>query len=260
MTHALKLNGVAVNLEDQTAAVGGGALWKQVDAATTVHGMAVPAGLVSHTGVGGLTLGGGVGWLCRCYGLTSDSLLEATVVTAGGSILTASQSCNQDLFWGLRGAGAGLGVVTQFTFKLRPCTHVNMLEAHFIVNNHDAGVAGKQLDLLAAYAKLCSKAPTNVSIYCFVTATSVQFLAAEIIPGSAPATTEASAKVSAAAAAAATTPPEKTGTATAAELFSAIQGLGPIKCRRYSQSLAKLNRSFDQGNRHGKHYRWYATL
>ncbi|HEX6937077.1 MAG TPA: FAD-binding oxidoreductase [Actinomycetes bacterium] len=114
------LASVDVEAEQQILRVGAGATWGTVDAATQEHGLAVPGGRVSTTGVGGLSLGSGSSWLERKLGFACDSLLEAEVVTADGHIVTASASQNPDLFWGLRGGGGNFGIVTKFTFRLHP--------------------------------------------------------------------------------------------------------------------------------------------
>ncbi|WP_282111678.1 FAD-binding oxidoreductase [Maribacter stanieri] len=108
---------VEVDSSTNRVKVGGGNIWNEVDAAIHEHGLAIPSGMISTTGVGGLTLGGGVGYLTRKYGLTIDNLLEADMVLADGSFVTVNATENIDLFWAIRGGGGNFGVVTTFTFQ-----------------------------------------------------------------------------------------------------------------------------------------------
>jgi FAD/FMN-containing dehydrogenase len=114
------LHSVVIENDTQTVGVGGGALLGDLDRATVPKGYVVPAGVISHTGVAGLTLGGGMGWASRKYGLTIDSLLGAEIVTASGNVVWVSATSDPELFWGIRGGGGNFGIVTRFKFQFHP--------------------------------------------------------------------------------------------------------------------------------------------
>ncbi len=115
-----RMSGIRVDPEAHTVRAQAGVLLGELDRETQAFGLAVPAGIVTHTGLAGLTLGGGIGWLMRKYGLTVDQLLSVDLVTAEGERLRASETENADLFWGLRGGGGNFGIVTEFEFRLNP--------------------------------------------------------------------------------------------------------------------------------------------
>ncbi|HTV53435.1 MAG TPA: FAD-binding oxidoreductase [Terriglobia bacterium] len=118
------MKGVRVDPASSTVRVAGGCVWGEVDHATQAFGMATPSGFISTTGVAGLTLGGGIGYLTRRWGLTIDNLLSVDMVLADGRFVVASKNENPDLFWAVRGGGGNFGIVTSFEFRLHPLTTV----------------------------------------------------------------------------------------------------------------------------------------
>jgi FAD/FMN-containing dehydrogenase len=144
-----QMRGIRIDPDARTAGAQAGVLLGEMDAVTQEHGLAVPAGIVSHTGLAGLTLGGGIGWIQRRYGLTVDSLLSVDVVTADGEFVRADASENADLFWGLRGGGGNFGVVTDFRFRLHPLGPQVMAGATFWPMDDAAAVLRRYREWIA---------------------------------------------------------------------------------------------------------------
>jgi hypothetical protein len=152
------LNQVEVDPIQRVARVGGGATWGEVDAATQAYGLAAPGGVFSGTGIAGLTLGGGYGYLRNKYGLSCDNLIGAQVVTAAGQVIHADAGENADLLWGLRGGGGNFGVVTTFEFQLHPVGPEVMYTFVF----HDA--SGSNMErAIRFYRDFSAGAPDEVS-------------------------------------------------------------------------------------------------
>jgi FAD/FMN-containing dehydrogenase len=154
------LCGVTVDPESRTVVVGGGAALGDLDRATQAHGLATTAGVVTHTGVGGLTLGGGVGRLARKYGLACDNLISVDLVTADGEELKASAEEHSDLFWALRGGGGNFGIVTSFTFRL----HEIGTQTLYAAATHPIDEAREALAFLMEFAPSAPREVTSSAV------------------------------------------------------------------------------------------------
>jgi FAD/FMN-containing dehydrogenase len=168
------MKGVWVDQAKKTARAQPGATWSHFDHATQLHGLATTGGLISHTGISGLTLGGGIGWLMRKYGLTCDNLLSADVVTADGQFIIASSKHNEDLFWGLRGGGGNFGVVTSYEYQLHEVGPI-------VYGGAALYRAEKAHDLLRFYREFVKKTPDELTLLAvLITAPPAPFIPAEL--------------------------------------------------------------------------------
>jgi FAD/FMN-containing dehydrogenase len=149
---------VAVDATNRVAHVQGGATWAELDAATQAHGLAAPGGVVSSTGIAGLTLGGGFGWLSRKHGLAVDNLIEVRLVLASGRTVTASETSHADLFWAIRGGSGNFGVAIRFSFRLHPVGPQVLFGPTFF-NLTDART------VLSAYATHAPKLPRETCVW-----------------------------------------------------------------------------------------------
>jgi FAD/FMN-containing dehydrogenase len=151
------MKGIKVDRRTRTVWAQGGVTWNEFNRAAACHGLATTGGVVSTTGIAGLTLGGGEGWLMGKYGLTIDNLLAAEVVTAAGEVVTASREENQDLFWALRGGGGNFGVVTSFEYQAHP---VSTVHGGLVVHP-----ARRAREALGFYRELTQAAPDELTVY-----------------------------------------------------------------------------------------------
>jgi FAD/FMN-containing dehydrogenase len=150
------MKGIRVDPAARTARAEAGVLWGELDRETQLHGLATVGGIVTHTGIAGLTLGGGIGWLMRKHGATVDNLLSVDLVTAEGDLLTASKDENPDLFWGIRGGGGNFGVATSFEYRLHPVGPIVLagLVFHLLEDARE---------VLASYREFVATAPDELT-------------------------------------------------------------------------------------------------
>jgi FAD/FMN-containing dehydrogenase len=168
------MKGIRVDPRARTARAEAGVLWGELDRETQLHGLATVGGIVTHTGIAGLTLGGGIGWLMRKYGATVDNLVSVDLVTADGELLTASEDENPDLFWGVRGGGGNFGIVTSFEYRLHPVGPV-VLAGPIFHPFEDAG------EVLRFYRDFIAAAPDELTtIFDLSVAPQVPFLPEDV--------------------------------------------------------------------------------
>jgi FAD/FMN-containing dehydrogenase len=167
------MGAVTVDAERRRAWVQGGAELGALDRATQPYGLATTAGNVSHTGVGGLTLGGGMGWLARQYGLSCDNVASFEMITGDGTLVRASEAENPDLFWGLRGGGGNFGIVTEFEFRLHPAgTRTLLADLFFHVDD--------ALPVLRGWRELNSTHPDRATFTAWVGQSDGSYLPADL--------------------------------------------------------------------------------
>jgi FAD/FMN-containing dehydrogenase len=157
MIDLAEMKGITVDPDQATATAEGGVLWGELNGAAAEHGLAVTGGLISTTGIAGYTLGGGLGWLMAKYGLASDNLLAAELVTADGEVLDVDADSHPDLFWALRGGGGNFGVATSFTYRLHP---LEMIVGGLIAHPVDAAP-----ELLRFYRDAVADAPDDLTVF-----------------------------------------------------------------------------------------------
>jgi FAD/FMN-containing dehydrogenase len=169
-----QINQVSLDAANRRVTVGGGAVWSEVDAVTVPHRLAVTGGHVTHTGVAALTLGGGVGHLMRGFGLSSDNLLNAEIVTADGRVLQASETENPDLFWAIRGGGGNFGIATRLEFQLHPMPETVFGGMIFYAPENG-------LELMRRYNEICKTMPDSVTtILAYLHAPPMPFVPPEV--------------------------------------------------------------------------------
>lgn len=167
------MKGVWVDAKAGTVRAQSGCTWGELDRETAVYGLATTGGLVSTTGIAGFTLGGGIGWLMRKYGLASDNLVSAEMVNANGQVVTADKDTDPDLFWGIRGGGGNFGIVTSFEFRVHPVT--------MVLGGMILYPAERAPELLRFYRDLTADLPDELTtMLAFVTAPSAPFIPAEL--------------------------------------------------------------------------------
>ena len=152
-----ELKSISVDPEQGTLTAGGGVLWSELNGAAAEHGLAVTGGAISSTGIAGLTLGGGLGWLMAKYGLAADNVLAIELVTAAGDVLQVDADSNPDLFWALRGGGGNFGVATSFTYRMHP---LQMVVGGLIAHPIDAAP-----DLLRFYRDAVANASDDLTVF-----------------------------------------------------------------------------------------------